>query len=245
MSDEGVQSLLHVPRSVRHGPSPSPDGATENVAAEWTCPEDPWVSFAFAHGAGAGLRHRFMEEVTGALVARGVAVFRYHFPYMEKLSREGTRRWGRPDPGPVLQATVRAAVARILNDAPERPVIAGGKSMGGRMTSLSFVETPLPGVRGIAFFGFPLHPAGKTGRTRGDHLGAVGVPMLFMQGDRDKLADSTLIAEVAGELGARATLHVVRGADHGFEVLKRSGRTTGDVIEELADTFVAWAKKVI
>jgi hypothetical protein len=186
------------------------------------------------HGAGAGMRHHFMEDAASALAARGIATFRYQFPYVEHGSR-------RPDPQPVLLATVRSAVAAAHGAAPDLPLLAGGKSMGGRMTSLAASKEALPGVRGLVFFGFPLHRPGSPATERGDHLASVTAPMLFLQGTRDKLADLGLLRPVIERLGQRATLHVVEGADHGFDVLKRSGRSSADVLEELAATAATWA----
>jgi hypothetical protein len=203
------------------------------VGALLMLPEDATRLFVLAHGAGAGMRHAFMEAITARLAAHGVATFRYQFPYMEKKT-------GRPDPKPVLFATVRAALAAAAEAAPGLPILAGGKSMGGRMTSMAAAEEPLEGVGGIVFVGFPLHPAGAHSTERGDHLARVGVPMLFLQGTRDALADLDLLRPITAALGARATLHVIDGADHSFHVLKRSGRTDADVQDELASTVTAW-----
>jgi hypothetical protein len=179
------------------------------------------------------MRHRFMEDLAGRLAAHGVATLRYDFPYMAAGGR-------RPDRPPKLHATVRAAVAKGAELLPGAPLFAGGKSMGGRMTSGAAAGEELPGVRGLVFVGFPLHPAGKPGTTRADHLVEVEVPMLFLQGDRDKLADLVLLRPIVEHLEARATLHVVDGADHGFHVLKRSGRTDDEVMEELAERAARW-----
>jgi predicted alpha/beta-hydrolase family hydrolase len=183
------------------------------------------------------MRHRFMEAIAEALAARGIATFRYQFAYME-------RRAGRPDPQPVLLATVRSAVAAARDLAPDLPLIAGGKSMGGRMTSLAAAAEALPGVRGLVFFGFPLHPAGSPGTERAAHLERVAAPMLFLQGTRDKLAELDLLRPIVERLGARATLHVIEGADHSFEVPKRSGREAGEVLDELAGTVADWARRL-
>jgi len=193
-----------------------------------------WL-YVFGHGAGAGMRHPFMEDAATALAGRGFATFRYQFAYQEKGSR-------RIDPQPILLATVRAAIDAAREAAPDLPLLAGGKSMGGRMTSLAASKDPLDGVKGIAFFGFPLHPAGAPGQGRADHLAQVEVPMLFLQGTRDTLADLGLLRPVIDTLGSRATLHVVDGADHGFHVLKRSGRTPADVMDELTRTMEGWAE---
>ena len=189
------------------------------------------------HGAGAGMRHVFMEAISGLLGERGVATLRYQFPYMEVGRR-------RPDPAPVLVETVRAAVRTAAREAPDLPLLAGGKSMGGRMTSTAASLAPLPGVRGLAFFGFPLHAAGKPASARGDHLIDVALPMLFLQGDRDRLADLDLLEPLVARLGERATLHVEPSADHSFHVLKRSGRDPQEVLGSLANRAAAWAAAV-
>jgi predicted alpha/beta-hydrolase family hydrolase len=192
-----------------------------------------WL-LVLAHGAGAGMRHRFLEAAAARLAARGIATFRYQFPYMEAGS-------GRPDRPPKLVAAVRAAVAAAAREAPGLPLLAGGKSMGGRMTSTAAAEEPLPGVRGLVFFGFPLHPPGRPGTERAAHLAAVSAPMLFLQGTRDDFAGLDLLRPVLAPLGALATLHVVDGADHSFGVRKASGRTGEEVLDELADAVAAWA----
>ena len=193
-----------------------------------------WL-YVFGHGAGAGMRHHFMEDASAALAGRGFATFRYQFPYVEARSR-------RPDPQPILLSTVRAAVEAAHRAAPDLPLLAGGKSMGGRMASLAASKEPLPGVRGIAFIGFPLHPAKAPGMARSEHLEKVSVPMLFLQGTRDDLADLALFRPLVEAIGPRATLHVVEGANHGFDVLKRSGRTQADVMDELTRTMEGWAE---
>jgi len=207
------------------------------VSALFARPADAWCMAALAHGAGAGMRHPFMASVAAALAAHGVATFRYQFPYMEA----GRRLPDRPAP---LVATVRAAVDVARATAPELPLIAGGKSLGGRMTSTAFSAAPLPDVRGLVFLGFPLHPAGRAGTKRAEHLAHVEAPMLFLQGTRDKLADLPLITSVCESLGPGAHMHVIEGADHGFHVLKRSGRSDDDVVQELVSTIVAWARGV-
>jgi predicted alpha/beta-hydrolase family hydrolase len=195
-----------------------------------------WL-MVLGHGAGAGMRHHFMESVASALAGHGIATFRYQFPYVEN-------RTSRPDPQPVLLATVHSAVAAARAAAGGLPLLAGGKSMGGRMTSLAFAKEAMPGVKGIVFFGFPLHRAGEPATERAEHLERVTAPMLFLQGTRDKLADLELLRPVIGRLGERAALHVVEGADHSFEVLKRSGRSPDDVLEELAQTVATWAGRI-
>ncbi len=186
------------------------------------------------HGAGAGINHPFMEAIAASLAAHRIATFRYNFPYIE----QGRKR---PNPIAVLTATVRSAVTAAANEAPDLPLLAGGKSMGGRMTSLAASKTPLPEVAGLVFLGFPLHPIGKPETDRAEHLKRVAVPMLFLQGTRDRLADLGLIHEVCTPLSPLATLHVVDGADHGFHVLKRSGRTDDDALDELAQAVANWA----
>ena len=208
-----------------------------DVSGIFLRPDDAWAAYVLAHGAGAGMRHHFMEDIAGGLAARGVATLRYQFPYLEHGSR-------RPDPPGVLEATVRAAVARARELAPDLPLVAGGKSMGGRMTSGAMARRSLDGVRGLAFLGFPLHPAKQPGLARAEHLERVQVPMLFLQGTRDDLADLGLITGVCDGLGSRATLHVVDGADHSFAVLKRSGRTDTQVQEELAGAITDWVPRV-
>lgn len=196
-------------------------------------PPDARLALLLAHGAGAGMRHSFMEAVSAALASQGIATFRYDFPWMAA----GLRR---PDPPALLQATVRAAVAAAARALPGLPLFAGGKSLGGRMTSSAQAAAPLDGVRGLVFLGFPLHPAGRPGTDRAEHLARVAVPMLFLQGTRDALADAGLIRGVCERLGPLATLHIVEGADHSFHVLERSGRTGDQVIAELATAAAQW-----
>lgn len=196
-------------------------------------PPESKALLVLAHGAGAGMRHPFLEKVAQALGERGIATFRYEFLYMEKRQR-------RPDPPAVAEARVRAAVLEAAGAVPGVPLFAGGKSFGGRMTSQAQAREPLPGVRGLVFLGFPLHPPGRPGTNRADHLDDVLMPMLFLQGSRDEFAGLDLLTPVVKRLGARATLHVVEGGDHSFKVLKRTGRTETDVMNELADTINAW-----
>jgi predicted alpha/beta-hydrolase family hydrolase len=204
------------------------------VSALLVRPDAPRACFVFAHGAGAGMTHSFMEAFANGLCARSIASLRYQFPYMEKGSK-------RPDPPAIAQATVRAAVTRASQIFPGLALIAGGKSFGGRMTSQAQATTPLPDVRGLAFVGFPLHPAGKPSTDRADHLTKIELPMLFLQGSRDTLADMPLIESVVQRLGPRARLHMVDGADHSFHVLARSGRNDREVMNEILDAFVGWA----
>ncbi len=213
------------------------DDRIGSVSALLLRPRDAHALLALAHGAGAGMRHPFLEAAAERLASRGVATLRYQFPYMEQGQR-------RPSPRAVLLATVRAAVDRAGQLAGRLPLFAGGKSMGGRMTSLAAAEIPLPGVRGIAFLGFPLHAPGRSGSERAEHLHDVRLPLLFLQGTRDKLAELDRIAPLCRELGRRATLHVVEGGDHSFHVLKRSGRDDGEVLDELADAVEAWVRGV-
>ena len=189
--------------------------------------------YVFAHGAGAGMAHRSMASNAEGFAERGIATLRYQFPFMEKGSR-------RPDPPKIAHATVRAAVAEAARLAPELPLFAGGRSFGGRMTSQAEAEASLPGVRGLAFIGFPLHPAGKPGIERADHLSRVQIPMLFVSGSRDALAELDLLEPVVAELGDRATLHLIADADHSLKVPPRSGRTPADVEAEALDVVAAW-----
>lgn len=184
------------------------------------------------------MRHGFMEAVSARLVAAGIATFRYQFPYMEQERRA-------PDPPGVLTATVRAAVDAAAKTAPELPLFAGGKSLGGRMTSTATSQRPLAGVRGLVFFGFPLHAPGKPGHARAEHLRGVDLPVLFLQGTRDPLADLAELQPVLDELGARAQLHVVDGGDHSFHVLKRSGRTDAEVLDELCARVATWIDSLV
>ncbi|HEX9614785.1 MAG TPA: alpha/beta family hydrolase [Bacteroidota bacterium] len=194
-------------------------------------PEARWL-FVFGHGAGAGMEHPFMETTSRSLAEAGIATFRYQFPYMENKS-------GRPDPQPILLATVRAAVETASGTDGSLPLLAGGKSMGGRMTSLAASAEDLPRVRGLAFFGFPLHSPGRQGTERAEHLKKVSVPMLFLQGTRDKLAELTLLRPVCLAL-PRATLKIIEGGDHSFNVLKSSGKSSTDALHELIASVVEW-----
>jgi uncharacterized protein len=203
------------------------------VSALLTKPVRASACFVFAHGAGAGMAHPFMATVAAGLGERGIATLRYQFPYMERGSK-------RPDAPAVAHATVRAAVAEAARCCEGLPLIAGGKSFGGRMTSQAQAASPLDGVRGLAFFGFPLHPAGKPSSDRAKHLGDIAIPMLFLQGTRDSLAELGLLEPVIKSLKRRATLHVVKDADHSFHVPARSGRNDGEVMDEILDAFAAW-----
>jgi predicted alpha/beta-hydrolase family hydrolase len=200
-------------------------------------PSDAVATYVLAHGAGAGMRHAFMEDISIALATKGVATLRYQFPYTE----EGRKA---PDPAGRLIKTVRAAAAEAAELTPGLPLIAGGKSMGGRMTSQAQAKEPLPGVVGLAFLGFPLHAPGRQGVERADHLTDVAVPMLFLQGTRDKLAELDRMRTVVEGLGDRATMVVVEEGDHSFKVPKRTGKTHEDVIEDLAERIRAWADEI-
>jgi predicted alpha/beta-hydrolase family hydrolase len=209
-------------------------GNAASVSALLLRPDNARACFVFAHGAGAGMSHPFMEVVAGGLCDRGIATLRYQFPYMEHGSK-------RPDAPAVAHAAVRAAVAEAARCCAGLPLIAGGKSFGGRMTSQAQAIAPLAGVRGLAFFGFPLHPAGKPSTARAAHLTELKVPMLFLQGTRDTLAELTLLEPVVKDLGDLASLYLVPEADHSFHVPARSGRNDRDVMSEVLDAFVVWA----
>ncbi len=212
-------------------------GNAGSVSALLDRPQQARACFVFAHGAGAGMTHPFMEAVASGLGERGVATLRYQFPYMEK----GTRR---PDPPAVAQAAVRAAVAEAGRRCAGLSLVAGGKSFGGRMTSQAQAVAPLAGVHGLAFLGFPLHPAGKPSSDRARHLADVHVPMFFVQGTRDNLAELKLLEPVVKNLGRSATLHRVEAADHSFHVPARSGRNDREVMGEILDAFAAWIGEI-
>lgn len=196
-------------------------------------PRDARGCYVFAHGAGAGMTHSFMEAAANGLAERGMATLRYQFPYMENGSK-------RPDTPKVAHATVRAAVAEAARLVPNVPLFAGGKSFGGRMTSQAQAESPMPKVEGLIFLGFPLHPAGKPSTERAKHLSAVRIPMLFLQGTRDELASLPLLEAVCAELGPRATLKLFDEADHSFHVPARSGRKDPAVLREVLDALASW-----
>lgn len=196
-------------------------------------PANAKALFLFAHGAGVGMTHKSMASNAKGLAERGIASLRYQFLYMEKGSR-------RPDPPRLAHAVVRAAAAEVAKLAPDLPMFAGGRSFGGRMTSQAQADAPLPGVRGLAFLGFPLHPAGKPGIERADHLARVEVPMLFVSGARDALAQLDLLGPVIASLGELATLHLVADADHSLKVPARSGRTSADAETEALDAMANW-----
>jgi uncharacterized protein len=206
---------------------------TEPVSGLLQRPVRPTACLVLAHGAGAGMTHPFMAAAAEELAARGIATLRYQFPYMERGSK-------RPDPPSVAHAAVRAAVDEANRRFPDLPLFAGGKSFGGRMTSQAQASSPLPGIRGLVFLGFPLHPAGKPSEDRARHLLDVRIPMLFLQGTRDALAEPELLARVVEHLGARAALRLFTSADHAFHVPARSGRTDVQVRGEVFDALADW-----
>ncbi|MBR0974598.1 alpha/beta hydrolase family protein [Bradyrhizobium japonicum] len=203
------------------------------VSAIVTQPDNARACYVLAHGAGADMRHAFMEKVAAGLADRGIATFRFNFPYMEK-------KQGRPDQPAVAHAAIRTAVAEAARLCPGLKLVAGGKSFGGRMTSQAQSKAALPGVRGLAFLGFPLHADKKPSAERAEHLASIAIPMLFLQGTRDGLADLGILKPVIAALGAKATLHEVEGGDHSFVVLKKSGRSNEQVLTEVLDTLAVW-----
>ena len=212
-----------------------PDGT--QVSARLVLPEQARYCYVLAHGAGAGMLHPFMNAAAHELAALGIATLRYQFPYMERHAR-------RPDPPPLCHATVRAAVAAAARLAPGLPLIAGGRSFGARMTSQAQALEPLPGVRGLAFISFPLHPAGSPSDARAGHLAAIQVPMLFLQGSRDALAELPLLRSVLERLGARATLSLSEDADHSLHVPARSGRRDPQVRAALWQALLSWTARL-
>jgi uncharacterized protein len=210
---------------------------TRRVSGLLQAPPEARVCYVLAHGAGAGMAHPFMAAVAEGLAGRGIATLRYQFPYMERGSK-------RPDAPKLAHATVRSAVAEASRLLPELALVAGGKSFGGRMTSQAQAESPLSGVRGLVFLGFPLHPAGQPSDERGKHLLDVQIPMLFIQGTRDELANLQLLRPLVEQLGARATLKLGEGADHSFHVPARTGRKDSDVRTEMLDALAEWIEKV-
>ena len=197
-------------------------------------PEHAFACLVLAHGAGAGMQHPFMAAVADGLRTRGLGTLRYQFPYMERGSK-------RCDAPPLAHAAVRAAVAAAAKLATGVPLLAGGKSFGGRITSQAQAERPLPDVAGLALLGFPLHPAGKPATGRAQHLAAISIPMLFLQGTRDALAALGELEPLCGALGPRATLRLFENADHSFHVPARSGRNNREAMNEILDTFADWA----
>jgi predicted alpha/beta-hydrolase family hydrolase len=212
-------------------------GQTGQVSALLVRPQAARACYVLAHGAGAGMTHRFMEEVASGLADRDIATLRYQFPYMEKGSK-------RPDAPAVAHAAVRAAVEEAARRCVNLPLVAGGKSFGGRMTSQAQAIKPLPGVRGLVFLGFPLHPAGKPSTERAAHLSQILIPLLFVQGTQDKLAEPALIGPVVAALGS-ASRHDVEAADHSFHVPARSGRNDRAVMTEILDTVGAWVRAIV
>jgi predicted alpha/beta-hydrolase family hydrolase len=213
-------------------------GDAHRVSGLLQVPLEAHACYVIAHGAGAGMTHPFMTAIANGLAKRGIATLRYQFPYMEQRSK-------RPDTPKLAQATVRAAVAEASHRIRELPLFAGGKSFGGRMTSQAQAEAPLAAVCGLIFLGFPLHPAGKPSDERAKHLSDVRIPMLFLQGTRDQLADLNLLQPLAGRLGVRATLKLFEDADHSFHVPARTGRKDPEVMDELADELARWIEKTI
>lgn len=205
----------------------------QSVSGLWLAPPKARAAYVFAHGAGAGMDHRAMREIAEGLAARGVATLRYNFLYMERGSK-------RPDAPKLAHTAVRAAVAEAAKLAPKLPLFAGGKSFGGRMTSQAQALEPLPNVRGLIFFAFPLHPAGKPSDERAAHLAELHVPMLFLQGTRDELAHLDLLEPVVAKLGDRATLKLFADADHSFHVPAKTGRKDAEVRNDLLDAATAW-----
>ena len=209
----------------------------QRVSGLLQVPHGARVCYVLAHGAGASMSHPFMAAVASGLAERGIATMRYQFPYMERGSK-------RPDAPKLAQATVRAAVIEASRLVPELALVAGGKSFGGRMTSQAQAALPLPGVRGLVFLGFPLHPAGRPSDERGNHLFEVKIPMLFLQGTRDALADTQILQALTQGLGTGATLNMFQDADHSFHVPARAGRTDLEVRSEMLDALAAWVETV-
>jgi predicted alpha/beta-hydrolase family hydrolase len=206
---------------------------THRVSALLQLPQAAKTCFVLAHGAGAGMDHPSMVAIAAELAERRIATMRFQFPYMERGSR-------RPDPPPICHATIRAAVTEAARRAPKLALFAGGRSFGGRMTSQAQAIEPLPGVKGLAFIGFPLHPAGKPSAERAEHLLQVKIPMLFLQGTRDELAKLKLLKPLIKRLGARATLKLLQDADHSFHVPARTGRKDPEVRAEMLDALATW-----
>ncbi len=207
------------------------DGAS--VSGLWQAPADATAALVLAHGAGAGMTHRSMAAIADGLAERGVATLRYQFPYMEKGGK-------RVDAPPAAHAAVRAATAEARRLARALPLYAGGRSFGGRMTSQAQAISPLAGVRGLVFFAFPLHTAGKPSTERAAHLADVRIPMLFLSGTKDTLAELGLLQPVVAGLGSHATLSLFADADHSFHVPARTGRKDAEVMTDLLDAAVAW-----
>jgi len=212
-----------------------PIAGKESVSGLWLAPSKPRACLVLAHGAGAGMTHKSMAAIADGLAERAVTTLRFQFPYMERGSK-------RPDPPRVAHAAVRAAVAEAAKRAEKLPLFAGGKSFGGRMTSQAQALAPLAGVHGLVFFGFPLHPAGAPSTERAEHLKDISIPLLFLQGTRDALADVALLRPTIASLGKRATLELFEGADHSFHVPRQSGRTDAAVLSEILDFAADWMR---
>lgn len=210
---------------------------TLTVSGLLQTPERARACMVLGHGAGAGMTHPYMTAISDGLAARGIMSLRYQFPFMERGGR-------RPDPPALAHSTVRAAVAQAVSVAMSLPLLAGGKSFGGRMTSQAQAAAALPGVAGLVFFGFPLHPAGRPSTDRANHLSAVRVPMLFLQGSRDALAETGLLVATVEALGPAATLHLVDGADHAFAVPARQGTGPSQTLADMLDAFDAWMSRL-
>jgi uncharacterized protein len=225
-----------MPDDVREVTIAIADGSS--VSGLLQAPARATACYVFAHGAGAGMTHRAMTSVADRVGERGVATLRYQFPYMERGSK-------RPDRPETAHAAVRAAVREARRVVPDLPLIAGGRSFGGRMTSQAQAKTPLDGVRGLAFLAFPLHASGKPSQERAEHLFGIEVPMLFLQGTRDTLAELDQLNPVIETLGQRATLKLLAEADHSFHVPAKTGRRDADVLAELLDVFAAWTARII
>jgi len=207
------------------------------ISARLELPAAARACYVFAHGAGAGMEHPFMRAMAAGLAERGIATLRYQFPYMERRAR-------RPDPPALCHSTVRAAVAECARRT-SLPLIAGGRSFGGRMTSQAQAQEPLPGVRGLAFLGFPLHPAGHPADGRAEHLARVQIPLLFLQGTRDALAERALLESLLARLGERASVRWLEDADHAFHVPARSGRNDAQVRSTLLDSLSGWLERLL
>ena len=212
-------------------------GRNGTVSAILMQPDNARACYVLAHGAGTDMRHASMDKIAVGLADRGIATLRFNFPYMEN-------KLGRPDQPAVAHAAIRAAVEEAARLCPGLTLVAGGKSFGGRMTSQAQSKSPLQGVTGLAFLGFPLHADKKPSTERAEHLGGIAIPMLFLQGTRDGLADLNLLKPVVAALGAKATLQTIEGGDHGFAVLKKSGRTNDEALTEVLDTLAAWIDKL-
>jgi len=221
-----------------HRPVKIPISGTEFVSGLLVAPPGARACYVLAHGAGAGMTHPFLAAVASGLAERGIATLRYQFPYMERGSK-------RPDPPRVAQAAVQAAVAEAARLLPGLALFAGGKSFGGRMTSQAQAEAPLPGVRGLVFLGFPLHPPGRPSQDRAWHLFEVHIPMLFLQGTCDQFAELSLLQGVTGQLASRATLKLFEDADHSFHVPARTGHKDSDIRNLLLDMAVDWINQIL